>query len=239
MEGDLKDFNLGDLVQICCQHPDDVRLTVTRGETVATVYFSGMAIVHAESPRGLGKAALFDALGWATGVFQLDKDVKAPLRTIDQGWVDLLAEAKEFLELSRRQLEASDREASPGSPRRATDTLSPGHEALAPPEALVRRLKGVKGVRDALLAGPNGEVLTHAGESDPERLAAICAFVGGATLGIGRDLGFGELKRAVIQLGRNHVLVTRFGSDFAGIRFEDDASVDQVSSEARSLLGGA
>ena len=237
MEGDLRDFNLGDLVQICCQHPDDVRLTVTRGETVAIVYFSGMTIVHAESPRGLGKAALFDALGWPTGTFQLDKDVKPPLRTIEQGWVELLAEAREFLELSRQQLEASDPSLTPGSPRPATGAASQDSEGLSPSEELVRRLKGVKGVRDALLAGRNGEVLTHAGESDPEHLAAISAFVGGAALEVGQDLQFGEMKRAVVQLGRHRVVVTRFGGDFAAIRVEDDASVDHVCNEARSLLG--
>lgn len=237
MKGDLKDFLVGDLVQICCQHPDDVRLTLTKGETVATIFFGGAAIVHAESPRGLGKAALFDALGWPTGTFHLEMDVKAPLRTIDQGWADILAEARQFLDLSRRQLEVAETAKSTDPPRSATGGGAPDAEALSPSEALVRRLKAVNGVRGALLAGRNGEVLAHAGESDPERLAAISAFVGGVALEVGQDLGLGELKRAVVRLGRYHVVVTAFGGDYAGLRVEDDAGVDQVCTEARSLLG--
>lgn len=235
MKGELRDFRLHDLVQICCQHPDDVRLTLTRGETVATVYFSGASIVHAECPRGMGKAALFDLLGWETGSFHLEKDVTAPVRTIDQSWATLLAEASELLAVSRQHLEKRDPSVS--LPAAGDERNFRLEETLSPSDQIVRRLQALGGVREALLSGTNGEVLAHAGEGDPERLAAVAAFVGEAAANVGRPLSLGGFKRGIVVLGGHRVVVTGFGSGFAGLRLADEVAVDKVCGEARNLLG--
>ena len=239
MKGDLKDFRLHDLVQICCQHPDDVRIMLRRGTTAGVVYFSGASIVHAESPRGLGKAALFDLLEWESGAFELEKDAAPPARTIDQAWASLLDEAEEFLAVSRKQLETGSPSIGSSTPGSGSGrTLSP-EEDLSPSDQIVRRLRTIAGVQEALLSGRNGEVLAHAGDGDPERLAAVTAFVGEAAVNVGQPLALGGLRRGVVTLAGHRIVVTAFGSGFAGLRLAAEASVDQVCGEARGLLGWA
>ena len=236
MKGDLKDFRLHDLVQICCQHSDDVRLTLRHNETVATVFFSQAAIVHAESPRGMGKAALFDVLGWESGSFELQKDAAPPVHTIDQTWSSLLEEAEGLLAASRRHLEEGDPSRLPFPAGRGPEG-SPAEGGLSPSDQVVRRLRAIDGVQAALLAGRNGEVLAHSGIGDPERLAALAAFVGEAASNIGRPLALGELKRGIVVTGGRRVAVAEFGGVFAGLRLSDEAAVDRVCSEAHGILG--
>ena len=83
----------------------------------------------------------------------------------------------------------------------------------------------------------SGEVLAHAGEGDPERLAAIAAFVGEASADVGRPLGLGETRRSVVSLGGHRIVVARFGRGFVGLRLGSEAAVDLVCAEAKSLLG--
>jgi predicted regulator of Ras-like GTPase activity (Roadblock/LC7/MglB family) len=237
VKGDLKDFRLHDLVQICCQHTDDVRLALSRGDTVGTVFFSGAAIVHAESLRGIGKAALFDLLGWESGAFDLEKDAPPPVRSIDQPWTSLLEEAEELLAVSREHLERSDPSISRPVPGAGASGVLPAGEVLSPSDEIVRRLRGIRGVQASILAGANGEVLAHAGDGDPERLAAVAAFVGEAAASIGQPLSLGALRRGIVVMAGHRVVVTGFGSEFAGLRIADEAAVDQVCGEARSLLG--
>jgi hypothetical protein len=238
VKGDLRDFRLHDLVRICCQHSDDVRLRVERDGAAGAVYFSGAGIVHAEGPKGTGKAALFDLLEWRSGTFELEKGAAPPVRSIDAPWSALLAEEQELVALSRRRLG----EAAPAPPP-APGTAGPfpalpgGSES--PLDELVGRVAGLAGVREALLTGVNGEVLSHVGEGDPERLAAITAFVGQAASGIGLPLDLGEPGRSVVSLDGHRVVVARFGHGFVGLRLGGDAAVDVVCSEVKFLLGAA
>ena len=72
---------------------------------------------------------------------------------------------------------------------------------------------------------------------DPERLAAVAAFVGEAAANVGRPLSLGGMKRGIVVLGGHRVVVTGFGSGFAGLRLADEVAIDKVFGEARSLLG--
>jgi predicted regulator of Ras-like GTPase activity (Roadblock/LC7/MglB family) len=208
-----------------------------RGTSAGVVYFSGGSIVHAESPRGMGKAALFDLLEWESGAFELEKDAAPPVRTIDQAWTSLLDEAEEFLAVSRKQLETGTPSIGPRAPGSGSGRALAPEGDLSPSDRVVRRLRAIAGVQEALLSGRNGEVLAHAGDGDPERLAAVTAFVGEAAVNVGRPLSLGELRRGAVALAGHRVVVTAFGSGFAGLRLAAEASVDQVCSEARGLLG--
>jgi predicted regulator of Ras-like GTPase activity (Roadblock/LC7/MglB family) len=238
VRGDLSDIDLRELIQICCQHTDDVRLWIRQGDTDARVYFSQAAIVHATSRKGTGKAALFEALSCSTGAFQLDKDVRPPERTIDQPWRSLLLEAAELIDQSRRLLGQGGLPAGQ-TPAAEPRSAAPGALAASLPDELLLRLKAVKGVEAALLCGPAGEVLAHQGEADPERLAAIAAFVAGVAVEVGRPLALGGLKRAVVEIGPERVLVAGFGSNLLGVRLGEHASVEQVCAQARAFLGEA
>jgi predicted regulator of Ras-like GTPase activity (Roadblock/LC7/MglB family) len=234
VKGDLADVDLRDLIQVCCQHPDDVRLEVSDGEVVAVLYFSRSAIVHAESPRGIGKAALFDALNFRSGTFDLAKGVASPMRTIDQPWRSLLMEAAELVDQSRRVLAGGDRPAV-GAAEAGGRTPAPG----SPPDELVRRLRSIPGVKGALLCGPAGEVLSSGCDREPERLAAITAFAGGVATEVGRALSLGDLRHAAVEMGGERDFVIRLGGNFLGAELGEEAGVEQVCAQARTLLGGA
>jgi len=238
VKGDLADVDLHDLIRVCCQHMDDVRLSVTEGDSTAVVYLSKAAIVHAESPRGVGKAALFDALNRRSGTFDLEKDVAAPARTIDQPWGALLIEAAELLDESRRLLAESDPQAAGPSAPVAPGRAGEGGAPVSPPDEILRRLGAIDGVEGALLSGPAGEVLASLGENEPERLAAVTAFTGGAADEVGELLSLGALRRVVVDQGRERDLVVKLGNSYLGVRLGEQAAIERVCAQARNLLGG-
>ncbi len=118
---------------------------------------------------------------------------------------------------------------------------SPG-PALTPivlllPEEIVQRLLDIKGVEAALLAGPQGHVLACAGGTDPERLAAVAAFVGGEASSLGLGLSLGSFRRVSVQMGRQRIIVLPFGQGFAGLRIAETAVLETVCAEIHTLLG--
>jgi predicted regulator of Ras-like GTPase activity (Roadblock/LC7/MglB family) len=139
--------------------------------------------------------------------------------------------------VSRQHLENRDLSVSLPAPGSGDERSFRLEETLSPSDQIVRRMQALGGVQEALLSGTNGEVLAHAGEGDPERLAAVAAFVGEAAANVGRLLLLGGMKRGIVVLGGHRVVVTRFGSGFAGLRLADDVAVEKVCGEARSLLG--
>lgn len=93
MKGDLQDFHLSDLVRTCCQHPVDVRLIVASPAGTGTIHFSVGEVFHAETGESTGKPALLEILGWRSGLFELQRDVPPPRRSIQEPWTALVRQA--------------------------------------------------------------------------------------------------------------------------------------------------
>ena len=83
---------LPDLIQIYTVSMADGALTIRRGADRGTIWFERGEIVHAECGELTGEEAVYHLLQWQNGQFSLDRDARAPLRTIDIPWQNVLLE---------------------------------------------------------------------------------------------------------------------------------------------------
>lgn len=83
---------LPDLIQIYTVSMADGALTIRRGTQAGTIWFDQGAMVHAVCGDLTGEEAVYRLLQWHDGQFSLDRDAKAPLRTITASWQKVLME---------------------------------------------------------------------------------------------------------------------------------------------------
>ncbi len=98
MQGNLKDMALADLIQHLCQARRTARLTLRRQDEEAILFFKDGILPHAVMGQLQGEEAVFKALGWEDGVFQLDANIEAPAATITRNWAALLVEGARLLD---------------------------------------------------------------------------------------------------------------------------------------------
>jgi len=92
MQGKLSQISLTDILQLCILTKKSGLLRLSRGKETAEIYFVGGELAHAVSPLGEGEKAFFHPLTWSEGEFSLDKDAKAPKKSITRPTRELLTE---------------------------------------------------------------------------------------------------------------------------------------------------
>jgi predicted regulator of Ras-like GTPase activity (Roadblock/LC7/MglB family) len=103
INGDLKDISFADLVQIHCMDPRNARMSITRLDQEAKVYFAEGQVVHAELGKQSGEEVIFELLGWNDGQFNVDNEVELPVRTINRMWSGLLLEGARRLDEAEKK----------------------------------------------------------------------------------------------------------------------------------------
>jgi len=96
-----REVNLADLLQLLCAEKARVLLTVRRAEHAGQCYFDHGELVHAATPTHVGKAALFEMLGWPAAKFELLRGSLAPVRTLSQSCAALLVECAHLADVPR------------------------------------------------------------------------------------------------------------------------------------------
>jgi predicted regulator of Ras-like GTPase activity (Roadblock/LC7/MglB family) len=90
IKGHLREMNLPMLIQHACTLNERVRLDLQRGDAQAALYFDDNELVHATLDDQIGEEAVYHALKWEDGEFQLEPCLSLPARTIDVPWSVLL-----------------------------------------------------------------------------------------------------------------------------------------------------
>lgn len=96
--GQLAQFQLHEIVQICCLGMRTGRMTVTKGHETGTLYFHEGRLLHAECGELRGEPAVSRIIGWRSGQFAFADGILADRETIHTSWDFLLLETMRQLD---------------------------------------------------------------------------------------------------------------------------------------------
>jgi Domain of unknown function (DUF4388) len=99
--GELSASGLVELVQVVALTTADGALHVETSDGAGTLWFEAGAIVHALCEGERGAAAFLRMLRWPAGSFRVDKQARAPERSIDWSTTQLLLEGARVLDEQR------------------------------------------------------------------------------------------------------------------------------------------
>ncbi len=91
--GKLDQFQLVDIIQMCCISRRTGRLSITKGMTHGVLYFNSGSFVHAVTSHAEGEAAVYEIITWESGQFSFEDKVEPEKTTIVGGWEHILMEA--------------------------------------------------------------------------------------------------------------------------------------------------
>jgi formylglycine-generating enzyme required for sulfatase activity/CheY-like chemotaxis protein len=90
--GQLDQFQLVDILQMCCLGRRTGKLTISHGARRGFVFIENGNIVHAECEGQSGEDAVYRIIGWDYGKFQMEDGAAPPERTIQRPWDALVME---------------------------------------------------------------------------------------------------------------------------------------------------
>lgn len=102
LRGSLLQMNVIDLVQSLEMGRKSCALALTNGEEKCEMYFTEGQVIHAEYGSWTGDEAVFQALRWVEGNFQVDFQRKTTKQTTTLNTQGLLMEGLRLLDESRR-----------------------------------------------------------------------------------------------------------------------------------------
>ena len=91
--GKLDQFDLVDIIQLCCISKRTGRLQIARGAERGVLYLRSGQIIHAVSGGLEGDAAAYEIVGWSSGQFSFDDGLQPEKQSIQTGWEHLIMEA--------------------------------------------------------------------------------------------------------------------------------------------------
>ena len=100
--GTLKNIQLNDLIQLCCQAAINTAIRVSKGEKEGMIFIRDGEIAHAVCADHVGENAFYEILGWKSGRFETLGEIFIPDVSIAKNWHHLLMDA------ARRMDEVSD-----------------------------------------------------------------------------------------------------------------------------------
>lgn len=92
MKGKLSEISLADLVTLHCQNSNSALLRINNGADNAELFFENGRIKHATAKDLEGEKAVYEALRWSEGYFDLIVDTASDVQSINRSWPSLLLE---------------------------------------------------------------------------------------------------------------------------------------------------
>jgi predicted regulator of Ras-like GTPase activity (Roadblock/LC7/MglB family) len=184
--GDLKDLALVDIIQINCVGRNTARLTVNYPTGEGIFFFHEGELVDARLGNLVGIDAVYKALNFEEGSFRIDAGVTSPQRTIFEQWAHILMEGMRLIDEARNSGAA----------------VSQGQY-----QALVNDLVKVRGIEGALVAGPDGLLQAGVNIKNPDRQAALIAFLVANGGQVGQPSGTGRLQRIAVFNGDSKLVI--------------------------------
>jgi CheY-like chemotaxis protein len=91
--GKLDQFELVDIIQMCCVSKRTGCLQIARRDQRGVIYLRGGQIIHGVSGELEGEEAVYQIIGWSAGQFNFEEGVQPPAQTIQGGWEHVVMEA--------------------------------------------------------------------------------------------------------------------------------------------------
>ena len=96
--GQIKQFHLHEIIQLCCLGQRTGRMSVSKGEESGAIYFYDGRILHAECGPVQGEDAVRSIVSWRAGQFAFVEGIIADRETIQSSWDFLLLETMQKLD---------------------------------------------------------------------------------------------------------------------------------------------
>ncbi len=90
--GKLDQFQLVDIIQMCCLSRRSGRLRLSKGVDKGVLFLHDGNIVHAACGNLVGEEAVYRIIDWDFGEFHLDEGISADQQTITAGWESVIME---------------------------------------------------------------------------------------------------------------------------------------------------
>jgi two-component system chemotaxis response regulator CheB len=91
--GTLKNIQLNDLIQLCCQAAINTAIRVSKSEKEGMIFIRDGEIVHAVCADHVGENAFYEILCWKSGRFETLGEIFIPDVSISKNWHHLLMDA--------------------------------------------------------------------------------------------------------------------------------------------------
>jgi len=134
--GTLKNIQLADLIQMCCNAEITTAIRVYHDSGHGTIYLQDGAIVHAEQAELAGPDAFYRIFLWRSGRFETLTEAAAPASSIDKNWQYLIMEGHRRIDeadvLAEIREESADaaRAASSSHPKNGGSAGGQGREPV-------------------------------------------------------------------------------------------------------------
>ncbi len=220
VKGNLNEMTLSSLISINCNEMSEGCLQVEHGRQHAAIYFADGSIVHMTLDDEEGEQVLPAILAWQEGDFEFQRGVHAPKRSVSTPWAMLLVDSTRVLDDAAQHPSSAPDEAQPHAN---------GHEQIA------ARLRGLPGVQEVVLVASDGILMASSSEN-ADRQGAAVAFVTGAARQIGDSLYLGPLEKAIVETGRERLLLLEAEGYYVGLLLDERTSPSMVADAALSML---
>ncbi len=94
-------MSVADLIQHSCQEKKNSFCIIKAGDRQIKIWFVKGEIAHAVSGNLEGEEAVYQALGWENGSFEVEAGVQPPERSIKDSWSNILLEGAKRLDEQR------------------------------------------------------------------------------------------------------------------------------------------
>jgi hypothetical protein len=223
-EGEVSGLGLTDIIQMNARNAFSGSIRVQNGQLSGAVFFRDGDVVHAEQGPLTGEDAFAEIVSWQGGRFSVEPNVVTALRTINKRTEHLLLDAHRVFDERRARGEP------PGGARAAAEAgKRPGIESA------VDLAKGVPDVTNAVLltrAGARVGVQGYEGEV----LSGQALFVGLFANELGAAFDAGELRAALVEGTRRHLLLFNSKTHSLGVHARPEADAGAVDAALRTAL---
>lgn len=121
--GKLDQFELVDIIQMCCISKRTGKLSIARKADRGVIYLKGGQITDAISGELEGEEAVYEIIGWSSGQFNFEDGVQPERQTVQGGWEHLVMEG--VRRRDERQHRDAEQEASAVDPLLADQNIGP------------------------------------------------------------------------------------------------------------------
>ncbi len=186
--GDLKDLRLPSLIQLNCMERNTAKMTIEYGNKYGFIYFDDGQVVHAEFDPEMGEKAIFRLLTLEEGKFKVESGIRAPIKSINTSWNNLLLEGLHKIDASVESDEQKFR-------------------------FLLEKIFTVRGVSSAELFNLQGDRVASSDKEQQDNGAIYALNLFEANMA-GDQLSFGNPKFISIAVGNFRYVLIPYKDDF-------------------------
>lgn len=201
--GNLKEFNLVNLIQLNCLEKKTAKLTFNYRGKIGVIYFENGEIPHAQYDNSTGPDAIYRAIHLTEGEFKIEDGIRTNIRTNDIKWSELILEGM-----------------------RIYDESQIGQDQAH--SVLIKNLMQIEGVLAAIIQLKDGTPLAHSSFEEVELYSNTLSFICSRLQNVGKSATIGFFNTAVITFPDKILLVYDRDPDIMGIFFNPQTVIKNV-----------